>query len=167
MSIHVIKCCHRTDIKVTCHPEHEVHLNLRLKAIVFTLIVIIGSIVISLSPVKAWERIEIQIVVQPVFVLGKQMVSTYSQQIESHCGDIPIQRDIGRRENTIVPVGTVESCRHQSDSKFGVTGIMRSAYNAEIKFLVFLFFVGIVEVIQNFSEKTAFLGKRVYGIRRN
>ena len=57
MSIHVIKCCHRTDIKVTCHPEHEVHLNLRLKAIVFTLIVIIGSIVISLSPVKAWERI--------------------------------------------------------------------------------------------------------------
>lgn len=137
------------------------------KAIVFTLIVIIGSIVISLSPVKAWERIEIQIVVQPVFVLGKQMVSTYSQQIESHCGDIPIQRDIGRRENTIVPVGTVESCRHQSDSKFGVTGIMRPAYNAEIKFLVFLFFVGIVEVIQNFSEKTAFLGKRVYRIRRN
>ena len=102
-----------------------------------------------------------------VFVLGKQMVSTYSQQIESHCGDIPIQRDIGRRENTIVPVGTVESCRHQSDSKFGVTGIMRPAYNAEIKFLVFLFFVGIVEVIQNFSEKTAFLGKRVYRIRRN
>ena len=141
MSIHVIKCCHRT--------------------------VIIGSIVISLSPVKAWERIEIQIVVQPVFVLGKQMVSTYSQQIESHCGDIPIQRDIGRRENTIVPVGTVESCRHQSDSKYGVTGIMRPAYNAEIKFLVFLFFVGIVEVIQNFSEKTAFLGKRVYRIRRN
>ena len=51
------------------------------------------SNVISLSPVKAWERIEIQIVVQPVFVLGKQMVSTYSQQIESHFGDIPIQRD--------------------------------------------------------------------------
>ena len=76
-----------------------------------------------------------------------------------------IQRDIGRRENTIVPVGTVESCRHLFDSKFGVTGIMRPAYNAEIKFLVFLFFVGIVEVIQNFSEKTAFLGKRVYRIR--
>lgn len=74
---------------------------------------------------------------------------------------------IGRRENTIVPVGTVESCRHQSDSKFGVTGIMRPAYNAEIKFLVFLFFVGIVEVIQNFSEKTAFLGKRVYRMRGN
>lgn len=81
--------------------------------------------------------------------------------------DTSPMRDIGRRENTIVPVGTVESCRHQSDSKFGVTGIMRPAYNAEIKFLVFLFFVGIVEVIQNFSEKTAFLGKRVYRIRRN
>lgn len=40
---------------------------------------------------------------------------------------------------------------------------MRPAYNAEIKFLVFLFFVGIVEVIQNFSEKLRFLGSESIG----
>ena len=56
---------------------------------------------------ELWEGIEIEIVIQAVFVLRKQMVPTDSQQIEADRRHISVKRDIGGRKKRIVPIGAI------------------------------------------------------------
>ena len=84
MAVDIIKDSHRTDIEVARYTSHEVYLYLCLEAVVITFIIVIRTVFISFSPIQAGERIEIKIVIQTVFVLWKEMISTYPQQIETY-----------------------------------------------------------------------------------
>ena len=86
---------------------HKIDFHLCLKTFIVAFIIRVGSIVISPSPIQAGERIEIEIVIQAVFVLRKQMVPTDSQQIEADRRHISVKRDIGRRKKRIVPIGAI------------------------------------------------------------
>ena len=91
MSVYIIEYSHGTYVEITCQPEHKVHFYLCLKAVIIALIVTVGTIVVSSTPIQTGERIEIQIVVQTILIMRKQMRSTYSQQIEAYRRNISIQ----------------------------------------------------------------------------
>jgi len=85
------------------------------------------------------------------------MRTPYSQQVESHCRDIAEQRNIGGRENRIIPIRTIKSGSHQAESQFGIRTIMRPANDAEVKLLLLLVLIGIIKIIKELREETLFL----------
>ena len=57
----------------------------------------------------------------------------------------------------------VESCRHESESELDVGVVVWSSYDAEVKLLVLLVFVGVVEVVEELVEPRLLLHHRVGG----
>ena len=161
MPVYIIKYSHRSDIETFRYTEHEVDFHLCLKAFVVAFIIRVRSIIISPSPIKTGERIKIKIIIQPVFLLREQVIASYSQQIKSNSRDISIKRNIRRGKDRIIAVCTIQPRRHQSKTKLGITGIMRTANHTEIELFIFLFLIGVIKIIKKLLKETTLCLKRV------
>ena len=91
MSVYIIEYSHRTYVEVRSQPKHEVGFHLCLKTVIVAFIIAVGSVVIPCSPIQTGKRIEIQVVIQTVSVMRKQMRSAYSQQIKTYRRNISVQ----------------------------------------------------------------------------
>ena len=159
--VYIIEYSHRSDIETFRYTKHEVDFHLCLKAFVVAFIIRVRPIIISPSPIKTGERIKIKIIIQPVFLLRKQVIASYSQQIKTNSRDISIKRNIRRGKDRIIAVCTIQPRRHQSKTEFSITGIMRTANHTEIELFIFLFLIGVIKIIKKLLEKTALCLKRV------
>ena len=105
--VYIIEYGHRADVEVLCQPKHKIDFHLCLKTFIIAFVIRVRSIVISPSPIQTGKRIEIEIVIQAVFIFWKQMISADSQQIEADSRHISVKRDIGGRKKRINPIGSI------------------------------------------------------------
>ena len=76
------------------------------------------------------------------------MCTAHSNHVETHRRDVAEDADVGRWQQRILSVSAVKSCCHETDTKFRVGAVMRTADYTEVEFLVFFCLVGIVKVVE-------------------
>ena len=96
-------------------------------------------------------------IVYAIAPLGCEVVTPNTQHIEPHRAHIAKERYIGRRKNAVVHICTIETRRHHAQAKLGIGCIVRTTYHTEVKTLMLLVLIGIIEVIKKTSHPR-FLG---------
>ena len=139
---------HRTEIKVVGKFDGKGCLESCLPALHLTAVFVIVTVVESDSPESRGKGEEIHGVFESVFVLWEDVCASYTEKIESHGGNIAEERHVGRRQQCVCGACAVKASRHKSKTEFYVGVVVRAANHTEVKFLVLLVFVGIVEIVE-------------------
>ena len=148
LAYHIVVSCHRSHIEVIGYPEQEAGFCLSLPTLHITLVGIVIAHIVTDSPEIGRKGIEIEMIIDAVTTGRSYMIAPNTQHIEAHRTDITEKRYIGRRQDAIVRIGAVKSCCHHSQTKLGIGCIVRTAYHAEVKALMLLVLVGIIEVVK-------------------
>ena len=139
---------HRTEIKVVGKFDGKGCLESCLPALHLTAVLVIVTVVESDSPESRGKGEEIHGVFESVFVLWEDVCASYTEKIESHGGNIAEERHVGRRQQCVCGACAVKTSRHKSKTEFYVGVVVRAANHTEVKFLVLLVLVGIVEIVE-------------------
>ena len=102
----------RTEKEVAAKVPQEASLHVHLPSLHVALVVVVVAHVVSHSPELAGEGIEVERVDGTVTVVGEDVGSAHTEQIEAHRADIAKERHIGGEEERVGWVGAIDACCH-------------------------------------------------------
>ena len=100
----------RTEEEVAAKVPQEASLHVHLPSLHVALVVVVVAHVVSHSPELAGE--EVERVDGTVTVVGEDVGSAHTEQIEAHRADIAKERHIGGEEERVGWVGAIDACCH-------------------------------------------------------
>ena len=166
-TFHPVESGGETSVKVFEQAGLPVDEQDSFESVVGTLVGVVVPVVVAYSPEIAGESIEVEIVVDAVFVLGEDIVALDADEQKSGCRGIAVERYVGELCDGVAP-HAVGARSRDAQAQLGCRRVVGAADNAEIEFLVGARFVRVIEIFQDFLEEVQlFRGLGGYAVGRS